>query len=672
MKFNDVLLKLKLFLEENILHTNYDVKKEKALPNEVLIGLGSIEAGGILLNNKVGGQYISVSEYLFHQPDHVFVNWKTSLSDPELPELAQYYIEDMSADTCLAFILFYARLHHVPVSELPFEWIQYVNRWKSGDVTTTGTPFESWGALLNALSHDYYEYKGDIRQFNTVKIQNGFKRCLLFTIELLLKGHHPASVPPMHQSEGYHRATTILQIEKQEYEHVLKSAEKIQLELPIRDSERRVLVDCLIVTQVTPLGTLKNFSRTDTQNSYFNSGFGLLALHQPNLPGTGHDMSVSVDPYTGTHLQELWSFLEELENERWENNRPIFPQRPGYNVNQPWFNGYSSTLIAAPKFITKVKDEDPDRPIETDQLGSKLNWHDVQKALWKLYNPIKNIEAYRYLNKQWENETIPVSDLAPIIDEHQKRFIAFKPNFTSKSNYIFTPTFKRYLVALLMYGKRTDIGINELPSEKSFYMQELPGGFALIHEQGVVFLDDWTKDDSEMGLYIREFQLLTKRYGALSKLKARINREMKVFKTKMSSKRQIRKQFLQLTDELAKLKLELRTVISETISSSKDFHLQVFREEVERRWGLNTQLDDLYQTVQEVEATVKNMVETRTNRVLNAITIMGFPIALFAGIFQDSLTELIVDKQPDWGELGLFVGLTAATMYIFQNWIDRK
>src|SRR4051794_28934613 len=100
MQFIDLLTNLKFLLETKALQTSYEIGKEKAFSNEILIGIGNVESGGVILNNKIERKYISVSEHLLNQPDDEIVSWRTCLDYPEKPEMAKYYIEDLSADTC--------------------------------------------------------------------------------------------------------------------------------------------------------------------------------------------------------------------------------------------------------------------------------------------------------------------------------------------------------------------------------------------------------------------------------------------------------------------------------------------------------------------------------------------------------------------------------------------
>lgn len=642
----------------------YNPSKSCARENEVLVGVGKSEDGGYLFTNKQkGNNFSSVTEYIYDIYENKKFSPKIDINN------TSFFVEDLSPDTCMSIILLFARNSNVPIRDIPIEWIHYINRWEKGDVKTTGEPQKSWGALLNALSHEYIRVSQS-RQ-SVKKLMDGLKICVSFTLDLLQRDVNPANVPNIDGSQGYHKARAILNIEHQEYQQLLSNAELLQLEIPLQHSDRKLLVDTFIVTELKTLGTLKNFTRTDTTHSFLKSGFGFMILHRPHLQGTGNDITLSVDPSIGIHLHDLWRSLEEKEEELWAGTRPNHDKRQGYQVNQPWYINQNETLIGAPQKVEIIDQASKNKEVSV-ALGSKLNWNDVLSEVWNVYNPIKHLKVHPYIsNGQW-GKACSISESFSVAKINQKRFVALKwASTNTDQSIILTPTIKRYLIACLLKQTENPM-IEDLPLENSYDFLDFPSGFALIHSQGVVFFDDWSKEKSRIELFQTEFNHLLERYNALQKFQTLITEENTRVKNELEDKKKVHKNFINLSDNLAKIKMDLQDSILRTMSSSNDFHIQVFIETVQKRWGLNTQLDHLYHSVNEIENTIKSIVETRTNRVISGITIYGFPFVLFGSIFQKPLYESLTMQSFEWGSLASFTILSLLGTVILKKVVQKE
>lgn len=121
--------------------------------DEILIGVGYWGTKdkpemhkGVCLNNKgtkerFGKDYDTVTTFVTNLPEELLRQWTDLLSKKEDPchILSNYalVVEDVSSDSCLRFLFFLALMSGVAKEELPNEWIDYVRRWKRGDVHTT-------------------------------------------------------------------------------------------------------------------------------------------------------------------------------------------------------------------------------------------------------------------------------------------------------------------------------------------------------------------------------------------------------------------------------------------------------------------------------------------------------------------------------------------------------
>ncbi len=258
-------------LEQNSLEMNHQPARWQAGENELLLGLGNgldnLQAG-ISLNQK-GTPHKSVAEFAACADSQLSSIWQQKLAGKDIADLV-YVIEDFSPDTCLGLILFWARVK--AIGELPREWIDYSNRWESGDVKTTGKFEQSWGVLHSALAH-YHLQPGNKRE--------GFKDCLSLVLCALQQAADPAHLPEL-PSAAYQKALFQLRYEHQEYEKALQHGLSIQLAVPMAGSpQRQLLVDAFINQEEIALGCAKYFLRNDSENTWRRQGFSLMALYPP-------------------------------------------------------------------------------------------------------------------------------------------------------------------------------------------------------------------------------------------------------------------------------------------------------------------------------------------------------------------------------------------------------
>lgn len=617
----------------------YSPGKRVASYNEIIIGFGSQNGSqGIVLNNKETEQS-SVSELICDASEETVQLWRESLKNDLQLEEAHIYLEDLSPDTCLGFILFYLRVRGINLHSIDRKWIHYVSLWEKGDVKTTGQPFESWGCLHNALSHTYFDQS---EQDNITVFQEGFKTCIRFVVQLIKKRLDPFKVEPLNESEYYHRAVALLQHEYQEYTQMLNHALTVQLQLPLKDTNRKILVDAFLVKERKHLGTVKAFLRNDIENSWSKKGFAFMAVHNPDVAGTGTDITVSVDTSVGVHLKDLWNRLEEIENDKWGGNRPSC--KPRYKdlrsmATEPWYDENKKyTILGAPKKL-------PD-----GRLGSALKWEDVLQSIWELYHPAKDVRVAAVGEAGENTGTYLVHECKPLIsdDKYEKQFIAVKWDHSQKDqSIILSPTMKRYLAACAAgeFTKGKLPKIQELPQESSFDFESIPGGFVVLHANGVLLFDDWSRDQVEVEEYKSEFQKVLKRYSVVQEKYEEVHREVSSIK-EITDQGQVlsRKEVIALNNRITKLKMQLRYVVLETMPTNTNHYLDMFRSNLERRWGLSSQLIELYEIIGDIENIIKSYTEIRTNHLVSLITIFGFPLALFGGLFQFSLQGMYGPK----------------------------
>ena len=216
----------------------------------------------MVLQHK-GSSDHSISALLQHADDDRIADWRRRLGQPATPAALQatLYVEDASPDTCLGLVLFLARLFGAPRDALPALWCDYADRWEQGDMRATGQPFASWGCLHSALGHSFILPSMDAAQSDRHGIETAFPICLRYLLDLLAHRIEPARIPDdLPQVEHHHRARLQLQRDYQAYRHSLASAELLQLRVPLQDSQRHLLIDAYLVTEMTVSGAAKVFA----------------------------------------------------------------------------------------------------------------------------------------------------------------------------------------------------------------------------------------------------------------------------------------------------------------------------------------------------------------------------------------------------------------------------
>jgi hypothetical protein len=572
----------------------------RAEKNEILLGSGralDMDQRGIALNWK-GTPYRSNTELIERIDDETVSGWCKRLSYLERLQGVHVGVADLGPDTCLSFIILYCRLNGSNLADFPLEWIDYATRWEEGDVKTTGKPSESWGCLLNALGHSYWqrtsvpgEPSGKLVE---EQLKVGFGVCVSFTLGLMLAKCRPDRIAyaGARSLDEYHQARALVDYERKIYLQALQHAKLVQLDMPLLGSDRRTLIDAFIVSDLTLTGTMKTFIRNDTDHPWLGMGFPFMALYHPSERGTGGDITISVDPSSRITLKELHREIEILESERWlahEKNRPSNQPRNGYKWNQPWYlEPHNESLIGAPLWL-----------VQGQQHGSELQWQDIMDLLWKLYNPARNLQVTPY-----GADAVPSAvHLCEPTAHHGKRLLAVKwmPGDINQC-LVLSPTMKRYLMATITRPAVTqeEIRLDDLPPELGFDFLALPGGFALIHAGGVFLMDDWSRDALAVNTYQKEFEQAVRRCEVLDEIELsmpEIIRWMQELPDQNPIKEEEDEKHLK---KLADQRTVLMTTILETTSRATDLHAAQFRETFEKRLGIASQLDQLYRMLGEL------------------------------------------------------------------------
>lgn len=623
----------------------------------------------MVLQHK-GSSDHSISALLRHADDDRIADWRRRLGQPATPAALQatLYVEDASPDTCLGLVLFLARLFGAPRDALPALWCDYANRWEQGDMRATGQPFASWGCLHSALGHSFILPSMDAAQSDRHGIETAFPICLRYLLELLAHRIEPMRIPDdLPQVKYHHRARLQLQRDYQAYRHSLASAELLQLRVPLQDSQRHLLVDAYLVTEMTVSGAAKAFARNDHEHAWFGQGFSLMAVYRP-LANPGEDLTISVDPTAGIHLEDLWRALERLEDRRWGDERPRDQPRPlksyekktdGPGPNQPWWDDSGRyTLVAAP------------RALADGRAGGRATWQDVREQLWACYHPARALRFIPPVGARHRGRPLhefPATRTTP----GGKRLLIVGWDRGNGEPLVLTPTLQRYLAACAERDYPGGVPVDALPDAASFDVLNLPGGFAVIHAHGVLLVDDWSNQNLPINACQEEFDRVVHRLDELHQIGASVDKLVSGLRMAVDAGQRLA--YHDLVKRLSQERLRLHTELFDTRAANEDVHVLRFRALLEQRWGLAGQQVELHETLEQLDTLVRNHLGLHSSRLINNLTFYGFPAVLTATIFSGNVLQHWGENNGGIHQLGLWValGLCAASWGVFWFWNRR-
>ena len=665
---------------------------ERAAHNQIVLGSGdALDATlqGIAVNWK-GTGYQSNTQFIARLDPATLAAWHDRLADAERLQGVRVGVEDLGPDTCLSFIWLYARLNGADPADLPPQWVDYANRWEQGDVKTTGQPLESWGCLLSALGHSYWQRtpaEGDApAQINPGQLKSGFVVCVRFTLGLLLSGCQPDRVARSDAGnlDEYHQALALVDYERKVYLQALQHADLIQLLMPLRGSNRQVLVDVFIASDLALAGTIKSFIRNDSQNPWIGTGFALMVLYRPSELGTGNDITISADPSSLITLKALHREIEALECERWPGkSRPADQPRRTFAWNEPWYlEPVNESLIGAPRWLVKGA-----------LHGSKLGWDDVLSVLWRLYQPARDLrtDPHPKLPARYKKFDPARPPLPPQLPCKQLLAVKWRPDGIEQS-IVLSPTMKRYLMATALRSgaAHTAIEIKDLPLEMSFDFLALPGGFALIHREAAFLMDDSSRESLALASYVREFEEADTRCRVLAEIGHELKAKSALLRKLVGQSSMVARSSsdrIRLEALLSKRSLLMATMLDTTPSAS-DMHAAKFRDLLEKRYGIASQLEQYYALLGELEARLKRdadaqiheqqkrtrMIAERTQAVVSGLAAFIVVMAIWSDLDKRDLKWVMSLKSdyPSIVAIPLSFALILGLAVMILQWIKAS
>lgn len=684
---------------------------DSAGPAEIWLGVGrhgdfpaAGEGSSICLNNKGASSVLrefpadprSATDLVLGAADETVAAWRstvgTTAGSLEILRNMQLRVEDASPDSVLALICFLLRLQGVAAAEVPSAWRTHVNDWEAGQTFASMSPYRVYGALHNALCHkSIFDNPGQ-----------AWRDGLCLMAQLMLAEANPIAIEPMAVAE-LEAARVLLAYEEQVYRNSLRSAELLQLAVPLRVGGRhRQIVDAYLSNWATGRGSFKSFLRSDHEASHLGRGFTVMAIWRAEWEGHGDDFAVSTDPAAMLDLSDFWTAAENAEWSAWSETgeaRPADrPRRlPGPYAprnardeglrqrldvkeapNEPWYHDPDYSLVATP------------RAVDSDRMGSKLGWVETLSLLWSVYNPYRDQQVRWVTDAADGVETDPMPLHRPTArtgeEPSGKRLLIGRwvsPEVRAGSvdgdfsAFQYTPTLGRYLAAILERDRPLDepVDIHDLPPLDTLRKIDLWDGFAVVTPDGACVLVPESWRDNPLGEIERVFASSAGELCYLEGAVARTERIVADLQSRLG--RGVRSQSDHTAfDALCAEEIKSSQVFSANAGIHQSPEAARFSMTLHDTWGIGGQLERFNEDVRNAKDLVFNYSQLRANRRVELLTVYGFPILLSATLFAFIFSD-IDGSNPDWTQVnwpgaGLFVLVSAIGLWLMNLLASRS
>lgn len=594
------------------------------------------------------------SAFVAAQSDAEIARWSDALGLTRGPapfENIDIVVEDASPDTSLALVALARRLDG---RKVPERWVGYANRWEAGDVWSTGEPERSWGALQSALVHPHYDPDPDAGADYDAALRVG----VAYVDALCGDEVDPADIPDDFPSFEHRRALARLRAERAAYVRLIERASKLDLEIPLAGSRRRRAVRGILFTEHAPTGAMKTWLRREGEPGC-DEGFGFMGVYRP--APEGGEITFSVDPSLDLSLETLWLALEDAEEQAWRAaglERPrdaprdlkSFRDGKGVPSNQPWYDENGRyTLVASP------------RSLASDQPGSRLSWDGAIDVVWRTLSPDVCV---RRRDGAGEVASLTRIEEAGAIEERPDagptlRLFDLVRDCDRFEPLAWSDTAARACAALAEEGR---VRFDDLPRPGDFDLVEGRGGLAVVTGSGVLLLET----APGAGYPARELRRVVEEVAAVLASASDLAGELyerapaALRAAQRGGFRNTQRQFARVLEVLMKA----RTAWPPGAESETDPFARALRATLERRWGAEARFRRVVEEAEDVRDKVMTLSGLRQSRLINGITVYGFPVAALSNLFSFVFLPL-VDRSltPAHDTSGLLADIAARTYW---------
>lgn len=234
--------------------------------------------------------------------------------------------------------------------------------------------------------------------------------------------------------------------------------------------------------------------------------------------------------------------------------------------------------------------------------------------------------------------------------------LQWRPDTDRPSSLLGTPSAKRYLAALIAHEPdQPPIGVHALPEENEFEYLPVSGGFAILHDRGVLLFDDWRAERLRLGKLIEELQRVFDLLGMVCLTRA----DLDTLSQELSAK--TRRPAPALLGDMATLRARLTPAEQRLQPASHWEDVRRFRKALERRWGLEGALPELHKRVVQFEEAVRTDSTLRTQRLVSIIASYGLPFYISSAV--TGFLAPVIDRSPyQW--LGFDPAAVKVSIYV--------
>lgn len=605
------------------------VSQEDA-PGTVLVGLGNgrLDAmqHGVALSAKgmPKDKYRSVSAFVHGVNSELAAQWRSRFNSTG--SIRKIVVEDFSLDTCFALQLFGELIDGGNTSASQRDWLRYVDAWEGGEYLDDAQLERSAACVLSCLAHSWLpgEVNGVIRD-GIAAI--GLRSCLGLLQQMIAVQPQPLDgILPLRGST-YIRALGQLAHDRQLYALALKRAHPCQLLVPLANSDRKVLLDALFLSETQLSGVLKVMARIDTANTWTHHGFGLLGIYRAGEQGTGNDMTVSTNPANGATLVDLWRDLEAMENHRWKDARPTDTPRRLHSYldaqtgdpisgapNQPWYDEDGHyTLLGAPK-----------RLAINGPLGSRLDWYkDVVPLVWQRYflEPVeKLVDIVASTTAHAAAASTTAQSRKRIVQAVRRIDATDDTRLRLDQAILDTPTFHAWLAAQSTTNHTQTTPFN-LPRPEDFDTLTLGGVTAVLHGHGITLyrrgaddarLSELHNVTQRMAQASHDYDRFLQSYGG--KFSEWMDELACSHTHGKAADKVVHKSLERWAYEMMHARTAALAALSNLSVLEADPDRATLAEHLQRKWGLAQKRADVSELLNRIDELMREMIEARTEK----------------------------------------------------------
>lgn len=600
-----------------------------------------------------------------------------------LLESSTLVVTDASPDRVLAFVVLLFRLISSEKPVLLDSWISAARAVRL-DGSVFGPPKQNWIALHAAGTHSIISHFTDPGRNDTYG--KAWLQASRFIADALRNGFMPDAMPIVPSIRHQPEFMSAFEREKEIYHGWLEHAEIVQLRLPMRLSagegnERFRVVDAIFYEELEPIGAGNIFMRTDTEHSPLGRGFSVGVAYRPQ-GRPGNRFFVTSDVNSGITLKWIHTALEQTETQAWQQQgkeRPSTLPRPLLGVpenawNEPWFDGYGEF-----KFLAEPREQT--LPDGSEVTGSLLSWADVKRAIWETSSPLRHVVLAELLVDMENPSRSPPASYRSIWEICQSPALAvagckkisslrWAPKISADNAAISMNSVLGALASLPNNRISQHEVFSGIASPKSFDKIEVPGGFGLVTNEGVVLFDDWRPTPLPIGLLIPLFEASAERDKVLSETLAKLSALQELFASILVSKpanngnttrkskkvvsASIRQAKLEkLLENAVAVQLELKRIDQNYQSvvarlgenALSDPAISRWKMALDQRWALSERSETYENLVNLMMDSVQKALDLGNRRFQRFVFLLGFAITP-AAVISEPLGRLLNTAMP--------------------------